>query len=44
MRAESFLAGVKAYWHDGGGRTLLGDKTDAITLMMQPTKFQCIGV
>jgi hypothetical protein len=44
MRAESFLAGMKVNLHEGDGRILLGNRTDPITVMMQPIKFQCIGV
>ena len=37
--AEIFVAGMKVRVDEGGGRILLGDKTDG-----EPIRFQCAGV
>ena len=39
-RALFFLAGMKAQWHEGGRRILLGDNT---AIMLRPIKFHCVG-
>ena len=43
MRALFFLAGMKAQWHQGGRRILLGDNTGGGAIMLQPIKFHCVG-
>ena len=44
MRAEFFLAGMKARWEDGGGRILLGDKRGGRAFVLRPTNFHCVGI
>jgi hypothetical protein len=44
MRAEVFLAGLKAQGGEGGGRILLGDNMGGGTVMLRPIRFQRVGV
>jgi len=42
--AENFPTTLKAQWHEGGGRILLGDNTGGVAGMQRPIRFQCAGV
>jgi quinol-cytochrome oxidoreductase complex cytochrome b subunit len=35
---------MKAQWDEGSGRILLGDNTGGGAVMLQPIRFQCVGV
>jgi hypothetical protein len=42
--AEIFIVRMKVQRVEGGGRILLGDNTGGGTVMLQPIKFQKVGV
>jgi len=39
-----FLAEITAQWYEGGGRILLDDRTSGGAVLLQPIRFQCVGV
>jgi hypothetical protein len=44
MRAEFFLAEMKAQGEEYGGSILLGDNTDGSAVMLRQIRFLCVGV
>ena len=44
MCAQFFVAGMEAKWHEGYGRTLLGDDTWGEAVMLWPITFRYFGV
>jgi len=44
MRFECFRDWLKAQWHEGDGRVLLGDNTGGGAVMLLRNRFRCAGV